>query len=147
MTCDRHVEMLRTDGAAAYLDPDHILIESKSEGGTGDWDDALKAEGIEPVSLSKYRVGPLAAGRAGPRGAAAALGRGSSSPSPGEAVVVEVEAGAAPGRLEGRRGAERRVAVAVEVVAVGRPAAAAEEDLVLAPAQHRLEVAPVGLAA
>jgi len=57
VTCDRQVEMERTDGAAAWLDPDHILIESKSEGGTGDWDDALKAEGIEPVSLSKYRVG------------------------------------------------------------------------------------------
>ena len=36
-----------------------------------------------------------------------------------EAVVVEVEVGAAPGDLERRRGAERRVAVAVEVVAVG----------------------------
>ncbi len=57
VTCDRWVEMRRPDGAAAFLDPDHVLVESKSEGGTGAWDDALSAEAIVPVSLSKYRVG------------------------------------------------------------------------------------------
>jgi hypothetical protein len=57
VTCDRYVELRRAEGSAAFLDPDHILIESKSEGGTGDWDDALQAEGIEPISFSKYRVG------------------------------------------------------------------------------------------
>ena len=104
VTCDRYVEMLRAEGSAAYLDPDHVLIESKSEGGTGDWDDALKAEGIEAMSLSKYRVGPLAAGRPGPRGAAGVLGARALQREDrlGEAVVVEVEVGAAPGRLEGR---------------------------------------------
>ena len=57
VTCDSYVEMLRSDGSAARLDPDHILIESKSEGGGGAWDESLAREGIEPVSLSKYRVG------------------------------------------------------------------------------------------
>jgi VTC domain len=57
VTCDRRVELRRSQGAAVFLDPDHILVESKSEGGTGEWDDLLAAEGIEPVSLSKYRVG------------------------------------------------------------------------------------------
>jgi hypothetical protein len=57
VTCDRWVELRRPEGAAVFLDPEHILVESKSEGGTGDWDDALAAEGIAPVSLSKYRVG------------------------------------------------------------------------------------------
>lgn len=66
VTCDRDVEMLRTDGAAAFLDRDHILVESKSEGGTGDWDDALSAEGIKPLSLSKYRVGHSLLGAADP---------------------------------------------------------------------------------
>ena len=57
VTCDRHVEMLRPGGSVARFDAGHILIESKSEGGTGDWDEALAREGVEPVSLSKYRVG------------------------------------------------------------------------------------------
>jgi hypothetical protein len=49
--------MRRPEGSAAWLDPDHILIESKSEGGTGDWDHALSEDGVEALSLSKYRVG------------------------------------------------------------------------------------------
>ena len=57
VTCDRWVEMLRPNGATTQLDPDHILIESKSEGGSGDWDHVLAAEGVEPISLGKYRVG------------------------------------------------------------------------------------------
>lgn len=57
VTCDSRVEMLRSDGSAACLDPGHILIESKSEGGEGEWDHALGREGVEPLSLSKYRVG------------------------------------------------------------------------------------------
>jgi hypothetical protein len=57
VTCDRWVEMLRPEGSASALDPDHILIESKSEGGGGDWDEALAAEGVEPISFSKYRLG------------------------------------------------------------------------------------------
>ncbi len=57
VTCDSRVEMLRSDGSVACLDPGHILIESKSEGGEGEWDHALGREGVEPVSLSKYRVG------------------------------------------------------------------------------------------
>ena len=57
VTCDRWVELVRPDGPAAFLDPDHVLIESKSEGGGGDWDDALADAGFEPTSLSKYRVG------------------------------------------------------------------------------------------
>jgi len=57
VTCDRWVELRRPEGSAAWLDPDHFLVESKSEGGRGDWDDALAAQGIVSVSLSKYRVG------------------------------------------------------------------------------------------
>src|ERR1700722_18691667 len=62
-----------------------------------------------------------------------------------ERVVVEVEAGAAPGRLEREAGPERRVAVLVEVVAVRVRAGSPEEDLVVAAPEHRLEVATVGL--
>ncbi|MDQ3588104.1 MAG: polyphosphate polymerase domain-containing protein [Actinomycetota bacterium] len=57
VTCDSRVEMLRPDGSAAWLSDDRILVESKSEDGEGAWDEALARKGVEPVSLSKYRVG------------------------------------------------------------------------------------------
>src|SRR3954454_9333128 len=63
-----------------------------------------------------------------------------------EAVVVEVEGRASPRDLRRRAGAERHIAVAVEVVAVGVRAGPTEEDLVVPTAEHLPEVPVVGLA-
>src|ERR1700742_843174 len=62
----------------------------------------------------------------------------------GESVIVEVEMTAAPVDLEGVRGPQADVAILVEVVAVGCPAAVLPEHLAV-PAAHLLgEVAGVG---
>src|SRR4051794_41792462 len=53
-----------------------------------------------------------------------------------ERVVAHREAGAAPGGLDGRAGAERDIAVAVEVVGVRLPAAGLREHLPAAAAAH-----------
>src|SRR5436190_19285884 len=60
-----------------------------------------------------------------------------------EGGVVEVEAGAAPGRLQREAGPERRVAMLVEVIAAWVGAGPLEEDLVGAPRANHLEEAAV----
>src|SRR3984957_3092960 len=55
-----------------------------------------------------------------------------------ERVVVEVEAGAAPRRLEREARPERRVARLVEVIAVRVRASAPKEDLVVAASEDRV---------
>lgn len=57
VTCDRHVAMEEPGGRAVRLQADHLLIETKTEGGEGPWNAAFSGEGLAPVSLSKYRVG------------------------------------------------------------------------------------------
>src|SRR6478672_11701734 len=67
------------------------------------------------------------------------------APSAGaELVVLQGEAPARPHRLQGRRRAERDVAVLVEVVGVRARAGLLPEDLTAPAAQHLLEVALVG---
>src|ERR1700757_204769 len=63
----------------------------------------------------------------------------------GESVVVEVKTPAAPVGLHGGGGAQRHVAVLVEVVAVGQPATVLPEDLTMPLAHHLGEVPVVGL--
>src|SRR3954449_6094544 len=60
-----------------------------------------------------------------------------------ERVVPHREAGAAPGGLDGRAGAERDIAVAVEIVGVRLPAAGLREHLPAAAAAH-LRYEPLG---
>ena len=57
VTCDVALELRRPDGTAVRLIDDHAIVETKSEGGDGRADHALRELGAEPVSLSKYRVG------------------------------------------------------------------------------------------
>ena len=98
-------------------------------------------------SANTFAVGPKTLSVKAKRRAKSRRRRLRRAAASGERVVVEVEARAAPHRLERRRGPERHVAVVVEVVAVRGRAAALEEDLAVAAAEHLLEVAVVGLRA
>ena len=57
LTCDVGVRLARPDGEAAYLHDGLILVETKSQDGESPADRALAELGLEPMSLSKYRVG------------------------------------------------------------------------------------------
>jgi hypothetical protein len=57
LTCDLGVRLSHPNGEAASLRDGVILVETKSEDGESPADRALAALGLEPVSLSKYRVG------------------------------------------------------------------------------------------
>ena len=57
LTCDIGVRLSNPDGAAAELREGMILVETKSERGESPADRALDELGLEPISLSKYRVG------------------------------------------------------------------------------------------
>lgn len=57
LTCDLGVRLSNPDGAAAELRDGVILVETKSERGESPADRALAELGLEPISLSKYRVG------------------------------------------------------------------------------------------
>lgn len=57
VTCDAEVELIRPGGGAVRLVGDHLVLETKSATGDEDADRHLRRAGIEPVSLSKYRVG------------------------------------------------------------------------------------------
>ena len=57
VTCDIGVLVSRPDGDAARLRDGVILVETKSEQGESPADRVLAELGLEPISLSKYRVG------------------------------------------------------------------------------------------
>jgi hypothetical protein len=56
MTCDLGLRLERLDGAAVALDPELVLIETKSQDGRSRADEALARLGAEPRSMSKYRM-------------------------------------------------------------------------------------------
>jgi hypothetical protein len=63
------VRLRNPDGQAAELRDGVILVETKSERGESPADRVLADLGLEPISLSKYRVGMslVAGGNHGPQ--------------------------------------------------------------------------------
>jgi hypothetical protein len=57
LTCDLGVTLGAQDGASAALREGLVLVETKTEHGESPADAALAEMGLEPISLSKYRVG------------------------------------------------------------------------------------------
>jgi len=57
LTCDLGVRLSSPDGETAELHEDMVLVETKSEHGESPADRVLAELGLEPISLSKYRVG------------------------------------------------------------------------------------------
>ncbi len=57
LTCDRDLRLARIDGEAVRMRPGLVLVETKSEDGSSRADRLLAEAGLEPRSLSKYRVG------------------------------------------------------------------------------------------
>ena len=57
LTCDRDLRLARMDGEAVHMRPGLVLVETKSEDGSSRADRLLAEAGVEPLSLSKYRVG------------------------------------------------------------------------------------------
>jgi hypothetical protein len=57
LTCDLGVELSEPDGRAARMRDGVVLVETKSERGESPADRVLTELGLEPISLSKYRVG------------------------------------------------------------------------------------------
>jgi hypothetical protein len=57
LTCDIAVRLSNPGGQAAELNEGMILVETKSEHGESPADRVLADLGLEPISLSKYRVG------------------------------------------------------------------------------------------
>jgi hypothetical protein len=57
LTCDESVRLSSPDGRVVELQPDLVLVETKTENGDGPADRALARIGVQPISLSKYRVG------------------------------------------------------------------------------------------
>jgi hypothetical protein len=56
-TLDFGVRLEAMGGGAVELDERFAIVEAKTSSGDGEWDRALRALGVEPVSLSKYRLG------------------------------------------------------------------------------------------
>jgi hypothetical protein len=57
LTCDVGVRLSAPDGAVVTMSSELVLVETKSESGESPADQVLGELGVEPVSLSKYRVG------------------------------------------------------------------------------------------
>lgn len=57
LTCDFEVCLARDEAGARRLRGDLVLLESKSESGEAPADRLLAEVGVEPISLSKYKVG------------------------------------------------------------------------------------------
>lgn len=57
LTCDFRLELSAPGGDAARLSSRWALVETKTEHGEGAADSVLADLGLEPVSLSKYRIG------------------------------------------------------------------------------------------
>lgn len=66
LTCDLDVRLSNPDRGAASLRDGLVLIETKTERGESPADRGLAALGVEPISLSKYRVGMGLVGAAAP---------------------------------------------------------------------------------
>jgi hypothetical protein len=64
LTCDFGVRLIASDGRTAVMRDGLVLIETKSETGDSPADRALAEIGRGAISLSKYRVGLSAVGRA-----------------------------------------------------------------------------------
>jgi hypothetical protein len=56
-TFDFGVRLTAPDGDEVGLDDAYAIAETKTAEGTGAWDRAFADAGLEPVSLSKYRIG------------------------------------------------------------------------------------------
>jgi hypothetical protein len=57
VTADLSVELRTMDDRSVHLRDDLTLVETKSEEGDGRVDELLRAEGCDPISISKYRLG------------------------------------------------------------------------------------------
>jgi hypothetical protein len=57
MTVDVGLRLARPDGEAVCLREGYAVVETKTEDGEGGGDRLLREAGLEPVSLSKYRLG------------------------------------------------------------------------------------------
>jgi hypothetical protein len=57
VTIDLSVELRTMDDRSVRLRDDLTLVETKSSEGGGRVDELLRAEGCEPISISKYRLG------------------------------------------------------------------------------------------
>lgn len=57
LTCDLQLRLRDADGRQAALHEDFVLLESKSPDGRSKADELLMQDGVDEVSLSKYRVG------------------------------------------------------------------------------------------
>ena len=64
ITCDLGVRLSSPDHRTADLRRDLVLVETKTEHGDGPADGVLRGLGVQPVSLSKYRVGTSLVGHA-----------------------------------------------------------------------------------
>ena len=56
-TFDFGVRLSVPDRDAAHLEQRYAIAETKTPEGNGAWDKALADAGVEPISLSKYRIG------------------------------------------------------------------------------------------
>jgi adenylate cyclase len=56
-TFDFQVTLTAPEGETASLGKRYVIAETKTPDGEGTWDQAFRDAGLEPVSLSKYRVG------------------------------------------------------------------------------------------
>ncbi|MFL5863427.1 MAG: polyphosphate polymerase domain-containing protein [Solirubrobacteraceae bacterium] len=65
LTCDLGISLAAPTGQTVRMRDGLILVETKSEDGESPADRALADRGVEPVSLSKYRVGISLVGGAG----------------------------------------------------------------------------------
>jgi VTC domain len=57
VTCDLELRLVRSDGGCAELVDHLVLVEVKSEAGTGRCERLLRDAGVDEVSVSKYRSG------------------------------------------------------------------------------------------
>jgi hypothetical protein len=79
LTCDIAVRLTSPEQRAVELDPGLVLVETKTEHGDSPADRELRRRGIEPISLSKYRVGMSLVGDAH-----------TSEPQPGSHLFVSL---------------------------------------------------------
>lgn len=64
LTCDLGVRVVGPEGDTAQMRDRLVLVETKSEAGESPADRELARMGLDPISLSKYRVGMSLVGRA-----------------------------------------------------------------------------------
>lgn len=57
ITCDDDLVLCAPDGRRLKIDPECLILETKTSDGKSRTDDLLREAGAAPVSLSKYRVG------------------------------------------------------------------------------------------